>query len=306
MPQSDRHRERTVNIEFETNENFTSLPQPERMTIALISYGKATFLLNSKTVTLSAPCILLLSQYDKLKLLPSGTKVLPNGSTHEENSRLAAKSFSFIPVFINSSLTFERLKANDFDQMEDEHDRNLMNLFLKRDKYYDGYIDLPPQTYLRISEWLAIIGTETYAQSDGMWTCRIRRYLLQTLYLLEDIYLKRNEPNTIKREKSPVDIALEYIHTNYMGEITLELLCKVANLNRTSLNRRFKSQTGRTAIDYVLSHRLKIACEALMHTNLTLGEIAEAIGFQYDTYFIRQFTSRMGVSPTEYRSKYWG
>jgi len=300
MPQSDRHRERTVNIEFEANEEFTCLPQPERMTIVLISYGKASFLLNGKTVTLSAPCILLLSQYDQLQ------KLLPGGGTLNESSRLTAKSFSFIPVFINSSLTFERLKANDFDQMEDEHDRNLMDLFLKRDEYYDGYIDLPPQTYLRISEWLSIIGTETYAQSDGMWTCRIRRYLLQTLYLLEDIYLKRNEPNTIKREKSPVDIALEFIHINYMNEITLDLICKVANLNRTSLNRCFKSQTGRTAIDYVLSHRLKIACEALKHTNLTLGEIAEAIGFQYDTYFIRQFTSRMGVSPTEYRHRFWG
>ena len=300
MPQTDRHRERIVPIEFEAHEEFISLPQPERVTLALISYGKSSFLLNGRATALSAPSILLLSQYDKLE------KLLPGGSTSKESPRIAAKSFSFKPVFINSSLTFERLKANDFDQMEDEHDRNLMDLFLKRDDYYEGYIDLPPQTYLRISEWLAIIGTETYAQSDGMWTCRIRRYLLQTLYLLEDIYLKRKEPNTIKREKSPVDILLEYIHTNYANEITLDLLCRVANLNRTSLNRKFKTQTGHTAIDYVLSHRLKIACEALRHTNLTLGEIAEAIGFQYDTYFIRQFTNRMGVSPTEYRLRYWG
>jgi hypothetical protein len=81
--------------------------------------------------------------------------------------------FLFKPIFINSSLTFERLTANDFFELEDEHDRNMMNLFLKRDEYYDGTIDLPPQTYLRISEWLAIMGTETYAQSDGYWTYRI-------------------------------------------------------------------------------------------------------------------------------------
>lgn len=291
MPQNDRHRVRVVPIEFEAHEEFKGLPLQDRVTFALITSGKGTFVLNGKPTTLTAPCMLLLSQYDQLRL--------------EESSRLAAKSFSFKPIFVNSSLTFERLAANEFWELEDEHDRNMMNLFLKRDDYYDGTIDLPPQTYLRISEWLAIMGTETYAQSDGYWTCRIRRYLLQTLYLLDDIYMNRKMPNTIKREKSQVDVILEYIHTNYANEISLDLLCKVANLNRTSLNRKFKAQTGRTAMDYLLSHRLKIACDALTHTNLNLLEIAEAVGFKYDTYFIRQFEAKMGISPTNYRQNSW-
>ncbi|MDR0948389.1 MAG: AraC family transcriptional regulator [Lachnospiraceae bacterium] len=287
MPQNDRHRTRIVPIEFEANEQFLDLPLLDRVTLVLLSSGKASLTLNGKSVVLEAPCMLLLSQNDQLKL--------------EDSTRMAAKSFSFRPTFVNSSLTFERLMADDFFELEDEHDRNMMNLFLKRDAYYDGTIDLPPQTYLRIFEWLAIMGTETYAQSDGYWTCRIRRYLLQTLYLLDDIYMNRKVPNTIKREKSQVDILLEYIHTNYANEISLELLTKVANLNRTSLNRKFKEQTGHTAMEYLLLYRLKIACDALTHTNLKLAEIAEAIGFRYDTYFIRQFSARMGVTPMEYR-----
>lgn len=291
LPQNDRHRTRVVSIEFEAHEEFTSFPLPERMTLALITSGKASFILNGKATELTAPCMLLLSQYDQLKLTG--------------DSRLAAKSFSFNPVFLNSSLTFERLATNDFSELEDEHDRNMMSLFLARDDYYDGAIDLPPQTYLRISEWLAIIGTETYAQSDGCWTCRIRRYLLQTLYLLDDIYMNRQIPNTIKREKSQVDILLEYIHTNYSNEITLNSLCNLIHLNRTSLTRKFKLQTGHTPMDYLLLYRLNIACEALTHTNLNLSEIAEATGFKYDTYFIRQFTTKIGISPTEYRQNAW-
>jgi AraC-like DNA-binding protein len=291
MPQNDRHRTRIVPIEFEAHEEFTGLPMSERVTLALISNGKASFLLNEKAVTLTAPCMLLLSQYDTLKFI--------------ESTKLAAKSFSFMPRFVNSSLTFERLADNDFSELEDEHDRNMMNLFLKRDEYYDGVIDVPPQTYLRISEWLAIMGTETFAQSDGMWTCRIRRYLLQTLYLLDDIYMNRKTPNTIKREKSQADLILEYIHTNYSSELSLDLLCNIAGINRTSLNKKFKEQTGHTVMEYLLLHRIKIACDALSHTNLSLNEIAEAIGFRYDTYFIRQFTAKMGSSPTEYRQQSW-
>jgi len=182
----------------------------------------------------------------------------------------------------------------------------MMNLFLRRDEFYDGTIDLPAKTYLRISEWLAIMGTEVYAQSDGYWTCRIRRYLLQTLYLLDDIYIERKTPRSVKREKSAVDILLEYIHVNYSNDISLDDLCRLIHVNRTTLNRKFKEQVGYTAMEYLLRHRLKIACDTLTHTNLSLAEIAEAIGFKYDTYFIKQFTTKMGETPTEYRQNYRG
>ena len=84
---------------------------------------------------------------------------------------------------------------------------------------------MPADTYLRITEWLSIMGTEVYAQSDGRWTCRIRRYLLQTLYLLDDIFMDRKKISGVKREKSPVDIVMEYIHTNYSNNIKLDALC---------------------------------------------------------------------------------
>ena len=287
MPQNDRHRTRIVPIEFESHECLEALPLPDRVSIILITNGKAGLLINGKPVTLTAPSIMLVSPYDEVKLA--------------EATRLAAKSFSFNPVFMNSSLTFERLKANDFLELEDEHDRNMMNLFLRRDAYYDGTMGLPAKSYLRISEWLAIMGMEVLAQSDGYWTCRIRRYLLQTLYLLDDIYMQHKTPLAVKREKSPVEILLEYMHVNYSNDLSLDDLCSLVHINRTTLNRKFREQVGFTAIEYLIRYRIKIACEALSHTNLSLSEIAEAVGFRYDTYFIKQFTLKTGQTPTEYR-----
>jgi len=291
MPQNDRYRTRIVPIEFEAHERFESLPLDDRVSIILISSGKVSLFLNDNPVTLTSPCIMLASQYDTIRCV--------------DTTRLAAKSFSFNPVFMNSALTFDRLKANDFFELEDEHDRNMMNLFLCRDEFYDGTIDLPANTYLRISEWLAIMGTEVFAQSDGYWTCRIRRYLLQTLYLLDDIYMERKTPRSVKREKSSVDILLEYIHVNYSNNISLDDLCELIHTNRTTLNRKFKEQVGFTAIEYLLRHRVKIACDALSHTNLSIAEIAEAIGFKYDTYFIKAFSKIMSLSPAAYRQKSW-
>ena len=283
MPQNDRYRTRLVPIEFTAHETFTALPLAQRVSIVLISSGKASFYLNGKAISLTAPCVMLLSPYDSLALI--------------EQIRLVAKSFSFSPSFVNSALTFDRLKADDFTALEDEHDRNMMNLFLRRDPSYEGIIDLPAGTYLRIFEWLAIMGTEVFAQSDGYWTCRIRRYLLQTLYLLDDIYMARKLPNAVKKEKSPVDILLEYMHMNYPNPISLDDLCALIHMNRTTLNRRFKEQSGFTAMEYLLRHRIKIACKSLTHTNLSLAEIGEAVGFKYDTYFIRIFEKKWACPP---------
>lgn len=289
MPQTDRHRERQVPIEFESDESLENLPYEDRLTVVFITNGWTSLILNGEAVTLNAPCAMLLSCYDRIKIT--------------DRNRLAAKSFSFHPAFLNSALTFETLKENKFTEMEDEHDRNMVSMFLDRNEKYKGYIDVPANMYLRMDEWLSIMGTETFAQSDGRWTCRIRRYLLQMLYLIEDIC---GSASKTCPSKSPVDIAMEYIHIHYPNAISLRDLCELTNINRTTLNQKFKEKTGVTAIHYLLGYRIKIACEALSHTNLTIAEIAEATGFQYDTYFIKQFTSKIGITPTEYRKRKWG
>ncbi|WP_338044680.1 helix-turn-helix domain-containing protein [Paenibacillus periandrae] len=46
---------------------------------------------------------------------------------------------------------------------------------------------------------------------------------------------------------------------------------------------------------------LKVASDLLTHTDMNLNEIALSTGFEYDTYFIKQFTARKGMSPTTYR-----
>ncbi len=64
----------------------------------------------------------------------------------------------------------------------------------------------------------------------------------------------------------------------------------------------FKELTGYTAMGYLLTYRLKMAESLLTHTDMSLNEIARAAGFEYDTYFIRQFTDKRGMTPTEFRN----
>jgi len=287
MPQHNSHYKIDAPIHFETQENLEALPHHEHLSIVLILSGTARQFLNEKAVTLTAPCIMLISPYDKVELI--------------ESNHLTAESFSFIPVFLDSALTFERLKTNNFTEIADKLARDMISMFLSRDEFYNGVIDLPASTYLTVSEWFKTIQTELFERSDISRVCRIRRYLVQTLYLLHDIYKSGGTPDNENKVKYPIDILLEYIHVDYEKEISLNSLCELVHINRTTLNRKFKEKTGYTVMEYLIRHRVRIACDILSRTQLGLKEVAVTAGFKRDTYLIKQFTAIMGISPTEYR-----
>ena len=126
---------------------------------------------------------------------------------------------------------------------------------------------------------------------------RVRRYI-KILFALSDAGF--NSPDILS-DDSIVDIVLEYIHANYSKEISLSSLCELVYVNRTTLTRKFKARTRRSPIDYLLHYRLSIACEFLTNTKISISKIAETVGFKYESYFTRQFTSKIGITPTEYR-----
>lgn len=289
MPQQDRHKERIIPIEFDFYDRLETLPVPDRCSVVLITCGSATVKINSHIRRLNSPCVLCLSQYDTLALI------------HTEN--LSAKSFHFDPWYIKACLCFDNLE--DFVEIDPQYtyDRVKLYMFTKHTETFQGIITLTPQSYIHINELMLMIGAETFSQSDGFWTCRIRRMLLQLLNSLYDIFVDQRKLKffEIQENYNPATICAEYIHNHYAEEINLGMLCELVNLNRTSLNQKFKAQFSCTCMEYLLNYRLKISQELLSNSNLKIHEIAESCGFKYDTYFIRQFTNKLGISPAAYR-----
>jgi len=279
MPQVDKRRLREIPVEFNAVENLNGLPYYNRLTLVLITDGKAVVSIHGEAKTFIAPCILCLSEQDKIEII--------------ENRRLYAQSFSFNPSYLlKNRMTYKQIKNSETD---------VLHLFYHRNDYYNGVLDLPQDFYIKILEWMSVIGIEITAQSDSRWTCRVRAYFLRVLNMLDEIYSSKDIK--INKQTSNVDEILEYLHTHYMEDISLEMLCRQTHTNRTTLNKNFKERTGQTVIAYLLDYRLRIARELLAHTGLTIDEIARAAGFIYDTYLIRQFAAKSGQTPTEYRQE---
>lgn len=69
-----------------------------------------------------------------------------------------------------------------------------------------------------------------------------------------------------------------------------------------TLSRRFKVATGLSIGDYALQRRLDEAQSLLRRTNLSVTEVAFAVGLTDPSHFTRMFRKQLGLTPTRYRA----
>lgn len=78
-------------------------------------------------------------------------------------------------------------------------------------------------------------------------------------------------------------------------------LARMAGYSVDHFSRVFLKVTGRRPQDYAIEARVGRARQLLAESELTVGMIAEALGFQDIFYFSRQFRRQTGQTPTEFR-----
>lgn len=94
---------------------------------------------------------------------------------------------------------------------------------------------------------------------------------------------------------------LKEIHSSAQKDWSLEQLAQIAAMSRTSFANRFKSLTGETPFNYITQWRLLIAKELLEESTLSVGEIAEQVGYQSEAAFNRVFKKRISQTPLKFR-----
>ncbi|XZV68425.1 helix-turn-helix transcriptional regulator [Enterobacter sp. SA24] len=63
-------------------------------------------------------------------------------------------------------------------------------------------------------------------------------------------------------------------------------------------------ETGEHLHQYLNTIRLRKACEALLHSPLSVSEVAAVVGFSDVTYFISAFRKGIGETPLQYRKNH--
>jgi AraC-like DNA-binding protein len=98
-----------------------------------------------------------------------------------------------------------------------------------------------------------------------------------------------------------VGAALTQLHARPAHAWTLEALARAAGTSRSVLAERFQHLVGSAPMEYLTQWRMVLAGNLLCRSNAPLARIAEDVGYQTDTAFIRAFRREYGVPPAAWR-----
>lgn len=97
--------------------------------------------------------------------------------------------------------------------------------------------------------------------------------------------------------------ALAAIHADPAGSWTVAGLAELAAMSRSAFAARFRQLVDRPVMDYVSDVRMQHALDLLHRGDLTVSQIASAVGYESDPAFGRAFKRYCGISPGEARSR---
>ena len=127
--------------------------------------------------------------------------------------------------------------------------------------------------------------------------------VLQRVYQL--LYEKMRKVDS-KRTLSAPDLnsmieMIDYINSNYSGRITVAGICASGHVGKNTCIDLFKKYTHMSPIDYVRSIRLLNAINYLKNSEMSITEIAYAVGFNSASYFTKSFRQFYDMTPVEYK-----
>ncbi|MBQ9967511.1 MAG: PocR ligand-binding domain-containing protein [Oscillospiraceae bacterium] len=96
---------------------------------------------------------------------------------------------------------------------------------------------------------------------------------------------------------------LEHIARHLGEDVSIAALCREFSISKSTLYRIMEPYAPEGIASYIRRLRLNRACELLVHTDRSLSQIAEAVGYADTGYFLRSFKKELGMSASVYRKQ---
>lgn len=128
----------------------------------------------------------------------------------------------------------------------------------------------------------------------SMWYCAadIQSWFINTFKKI--ITINRNQYS------NRIQNAIQYIHTHYDQDLTMEEVAKNLGISCIYLSKLFKKETGQTFLEYLTNYRMERAKYILSKGDYKVYEVAEQVGYKTSQYFSSVFRKNTGMNPSDY------
>lgn len=234
---------------------------------------------------------------------------------HEYNIERQAGIDMYLLMYVNSGSVVVRTRGKQYEAHPNElillDCHNVHNYYCKQDSDFIWYHfngNNSRQYVQYIYEQSGVLFNGPYVNqlkshietilSSAQAIMRNEHYISQKIgYVLS----KLAAPSKQILLNSPFTPAVNYIIGHYSEEIELSQLADLCSLSISHFIRGFKTYTGYTPHEYLLSYRIRQSKQLLTTSSYTIEEIAERCGFNSASHFARAFRNEENISPTQFR-----
>jgi two-component system response regulator YesN len=125
--------------------------------------------------------------------------------------------------------------------------------------------------------------------------------LLGLLHKLKDEQEPGVEPDGVTNRNDIIRYIQKMVEQHLHEDVSLQLLSDKVHLHPKYLSWLYKNETGEGLSDYVLRLKMERAAYWLRHSRKKVYEIAEHVGYQHTSYFIRVFKEQFQMTPQQFR-----
>jgi AraC family transcriptional activator of pobA len=130
----------------------------------------------------------------------------------------------------------------------------------------------------------------------------LQAYLRVLLIYLSRLYTEQYGQQSLVPDKLILKKFRSLVEDNYRDKHEVAAYADMLNITPGYLNDLVKQQSGKTAITYIHERIMVEAKSMLLHTELSVKQIAYELGFEDAAYFNRFFKRLGNVTPVTYRT----
>ena len=252
------------NIEFPHKHNFYS--------IMWITKGKSKQHIDFKSYSISENTLFFIS--------PGQLHLFEEWENIEGFVILFTEPF-FLQIFQNKNILFELSYLDNL--------------------YENPFLQLAKEDKIIIQPIVDLLHQECSSIEPSIET--IQAFLLVLLRRIQKLFSVINHQNNNKRQIVVFKQFKKMVELNFAKNLSVSDYASQLNISTHQLNIFVKATSGKTTTD-IIKERIILEAQQLLHfSELTVGQIADELGFEDSSYFARYFKKQIGLSPQDFRKK---
>ena len=105
----------------------------------------------------------------------------------------------------------------------------------------------------------------------------------------------------MKKDAELMHAVREYLQLHFQDDLSLTAICKEFGINECKLKGGFKAMFGKTVFGYIQELRMEFARQLLFQKRISVGLVADKLGYRNANHFSTAFKKYFGESPGNVR-----